>query len=130
MIVGVPKEIKADEYRVALLPSGAEDLVQAGHTVLVQAGAGLGRGSPDEQYAGTGAEIVRAPAEIFERAGMIIKVKEPLPPEWPMLRSGQVVFTYFHFAASEELTKSVLATGATAVAYETLRGRTGDLPLL
>lgn len=130
MIVGVPKEIKQDEYRVALIPSGVEELTQAGHHVLVQKGAGLGSGISDEQYLKNGAELVDSAAEIFGRADLVIKVKEPLPPEWPLLRPGQILFTYFHFAASEELTKAVLKTGITAVAYETLQGRTGDLPLL
>ena len=130
MIVGVPREIKQDEYRVALIPSGAEELTKAGHHVLIQKGAGLGSGITDDQYIETGAEIVETANEIFARADMIIKVKEPLPAEWPLLRQGQILFTYLHFAASEELTKRVLATGVTAVAYETLKGRAGDLPLL
>ena len=130
MIVGVPREIKQDEYRVALIPVGAEELTHAGHQVLVERGAGLGSGIPDELYVENGAEIVDGAAEIFRRADLIIKVKEPQPSEWPLLRPGQVVFTYFHFAADEALTNGVLATGATAVAYETLRGRNGGLPCL
>ena len=130
MIVGVPREIKQDEYRVALIPVGAEELTHAGHQVLVERGAGLGSGIPDELYFENGAEIVDGAAEIFRRADLIIKVKEPQPSEWPLLRPGQVVFTYFHFAADEALTNGVLATGATAVAYETLRGRNGGLPCL
>ncbi len=130
MIVGVPREVKADEYRVAMLPVGVEELTALGHRVLVEAGAGLGSGITDEQYAENGAEIVAGPAAIFAAADLVVKVKEPLPSEWPLLRPGQIVFTYFHFAASEELTRAVLATGCTAVAYETLVGRAGDLPLL
>jgi len=130
MIVGVPREIKQDEYRVALLPVGAEELTAAGHTVLVERGAGTGSGISDELYAENGAEIVDGAAEIFRRAELIIKVKEPQPSEWPLLRPGQIVFTYFHFAADEALTRGVLQTGVTAVAYETLRGRKGDLPCL
>ena len=130
MIVGVPKEVKRDEYRVALLPVGVEELMRAGHTVLVEKGAGLGSGIPDEVYAAEGARMVDRPEEIFGTAELVIKVKEPLPDEWPLLRPGQVVFTYFHFAADRQLTEAVLASGATAVAYETLRDDQGRLPLL
>src|SRR5215831_17764725 len=97
--IGVPKEIKTDEYRVAMIPVGVEELTRAGHKVLVQAGAGQGSGISDEQYSANGAEIINSAAEIWNRADLIVKVKEPLPPEWPMLRAGQIVFTYFHFAA-------------------------------
>ena len=130
MIVGVPKECKSDEYRVALLPVGVEELARAGHTVLVQAGAGLGSGITDDQYQQCGAKIVNSAKDVFDQAGFIVKVKEPQPDEIPLLRLGQIVFTFFHFAASEELTKGMLQSGATAVAYETLRGRKGDLPCL
>jgi alanine dehydrogenase len=130
MIVGVPKEIKQDEYRVALLPVGAEELTRAGHEVLVERGAGLGSGIIDELYRANGAEIVETAAEIYRRAELVIKVKEPQASEYPLLRSGQILFTYFHFAADETLTKSVLGTGVTAVAYETLRGKHADLPCL
>jgi alanine dehydrogenase len=130
VIVGVPKEIKRDEYRVALLPVGAEELVRAGHRVLVEQGAGLGSGLPDQEYARAGAELVGSAAEVFAAADMIVKVKEPLETEWPLLRAGQTVFTYFHFAADRRLTEAVLASGATAVAYETLRDEQGRLPLL
>ncbi len=130
MIVGVPKEIKRDEYRVALLPVGAEELVRAGHRVLVEQGAGLGSGLTDQQYARAGAELVASASEVFGTADMVIKVKEPLECEWPLLRPGQIVFTYFHFAADRKLTEAVLASGATAVAYETLRDERGHLPLL
>ncbi len=130
MIVGVPCEIKQDEYRVALLPVGAEELTRAGHRVLVERGAGLGSGIPDELYAENGAEIVDGPEQIASEAELIIKVKEPLPTEWSRLRRGQVMFTYFHFAADEEVTRHVLDSGVTAVAYETLRGPKGDLPCL
>lgn len=129
-IVGVPREVKQDEYRVAMLPVGVEELTRRGHRVVVQTGAGAGSGIPDNAYAEQGAEIVPDAAAVFGQADVIVKVKEPQPAEWPLLKPGQVVFTYFHFAASEELTRGVLATGATAVAYETLRGRKGDLPLL
>src|SRR5881409_2124713 len=103
MIVGVPKEIKTDEYRVAMIPVGVEELTRAGHKVLIQAGAGQGSGISDEQYAANGAEIIASAAEIWSRADLIVKVKEPMSAEWPMLRAGQLVFTYFHFAADRGL---------------------------
>src|SRR5579875_3813866 len=121
MIVGVPKEIKADEYRVALLPVGAEELTTAGHAVLVETGAGLGSGIGDALYEAAGATIVPEAAEIWRRADLIVKVKEPQPAEWPLIRPGQALFTYFHFAADEALTRAMLESGATAVAYETIR---------
>ncbi|MEX2121785.1 MAG: alanine dehydrogenase [Pirellulales bacterium] len=130
MIVGVPREIKRDEYRVALLPVGVEELTRAGHQVLVEAGAGLGSGIPDDRYLENGAELLHDPGELYTRADLVIKVKEPLPSEWPLLRPGQVIFTYFHFAADRELTQAVLESGVTAVAYETLRDERGQLPLL
>jgi len=130
MIVGVPRETKRDEYRVALLPVGAEELVRAGHRVLVEHGAGAGSGLPDDAYAAAGATLVDGPAEIFGGADLVVKVKEPQPQELPLLRRGQAVFTYFHFAADRRLTEGFMATGATAVAYETLRDERGRLPLL
>ncbi|RPI73918.1 MAG: alanine dehydrogenase, partial [Planctomycetaceae bacterium] len=130
MIVGVPREIKSDEYRVAMIPVGVEELTRAGHTVLVQKSAGVGSGISDDDYRSNGAQIVESAAEVFGRADLIVKVKEPQPAEFALLRPGQVLFTYLHFAASESLTRAVLETGVTAVAYETLRGRNGDLPLL
>jgi alanine dehydrogenase len=130
MLVGVPKEIKRDEYRVGMLPVGVEELVRASHRVVVEASAGLGSGLPDSLYADAGAEIVSTAAEVYARADLVVKVKEPLETEWPMLRQGQTVFTYFHFAADRRLTENVLATGITAVAYETLRDEHGRLPLL
>lgn len=130
MIVGVPKEIKRDEYRVAMLPVGVEELTRAGHQVLVEAGAGLGSGLPDHDYLMAGAELVASAADIFQRADMIVKVKEPQPVEWKMLRNGQVLFTYFHFAASRELTEAMIKSGVTCVAYETLEDKNGRLPLL
>ncbi|MFO0978420.1 MAG: alanine dehydrogenase [Planctomycetaceae bacterium] len=130
MIVGLPKEIKSDEYRVAMLPSGVEELTRAGHKVLVERGAGAGSGIPDEDYIRCGATIVATHEEVFAGAELIVKVKEPMRSEWPLLRPGQVVFTYFHFAADEELTKNVLESKISAVAYETLQGRNKDLPLL
>ncbi|MFV1967571.1 MAG: alanine dehydrogenase [Pirellulaceae bacterium] len=130
MIIGVPKEIKRDEYRVALLPVGAEELLNAGHTVLLESGAGQGSGLADGEYAKQGVERVESAAEVFARADLILKVKEPQPEEWPMIRKDHVLFTYFHLAASRELTEALLGTGATCVAYETLRDERGRLPLL
>ncbi|MEX0865974.1 MAG: alanine dehydrogenase [Pirellulales bacterium] len=130
MKIGVPKEIKRDEYRVALLPVGAEELSRGGHQVLVQSGAGLGSGLFDDDYTASGATVVDSAEEIFAAADMIVKVKEPQPQEWRLMRPGQVMFTYFHFAAEEPLLDGVLASGATALAYETLRDERGRLPLL
>jgi alanine dehydrogenase len=130
MIVGVPREIKTDEYRVALIPVGVEELTRAGHRVLVQSGAGQGSGIADERYAEHGAEIVPDTTAVWARADLVVKVKEPMPAEWPLMRPGQLVFTYFHFAADEALTRAVMQSGATAVAYETIRDARGGLPLL
>ena len=130
MIIGVPKEIKRDEFRVGLLPVGVEELSRAGHTVLVEAGAGVGSGLPDEAYVKHGAQLAASPDEIYGRADMIVKVKEPQPSECSLLRRGQIVFTYFHLAASRELTELLLKSGCIAVAYETLSDDRGRLPLL
>jgi alanine dehydrogenase len=130
MIVGVPRETKRDEYRVGLLPVGAEELTRAGHQVLVETGAGLGSGLTDPDYQRHGAEMVASPADLYARADMVLKVKEPQPAERPLLRPGQIVFCYFHLAAERQLTEDLLASGATAVAYETLRDAHGRLPLL
>jgi alanine dehydrogenase len=130
MIVGIPREIKADEYRVALLPVGAELLTRDGHTVLVEHGAGLGSGFDDADYAAAGATIIDGPQDVFSRADLLVKVKEPQPAEIARLCAGQAVFCYFHFAASRELTQACLASGITAVAYETLQDADGRLPLL
>lgn len=130
MIVGIPKELKAHEYRVGMLPVGVEELVRAGHRVLVEAGAGLGSGILDQHYAEVGAEVTPDVARIWGEASLIVKVKEPQESEWPRLRRGQIVFTFFHFAADEALTEAVLTSGATALAYETLQDQAGRLPLL
>src|SRR5262245_64248909 len=130
MIVGVPKEVKADEYRVAMVPAGVEELTRAGHKVLIQTGAGAGSGVSDEQYAANGAEIVASEAEVWKRAELIVKVNEPMKDEWPHMRSGQTVFTYFHFAADEPLTRAVIKSGITAIAHETIKDARGTLPLL
>ncbi len=129
-VVGVPREIKTDEYRVAMIPVGVEELTRAGHTVLIQAGAGQGSGISDEHYAANGAEIVPDAASVWGRADLVVKVKEPLPQEWPLLRPGQILFTYFHFAADLTLTRAVMESGITAIAYETIRDARGGLPLL
>ena len=130
MIVGVPREIKRDEYRVGLLPVGVEELVRLGHQVLVEAGAGLGSGLADHEYLRQGAELVSSSDEVYGQSEMVIKVKEPLPEEWPLIRAEQIVFTYFHFAADRQLTEEMVEAGVTAVAYETLADDRGRLPLL
>lgn len=130
MIVGVPREIKADEYRVALLPVGAHLLGEDGHTVYVEAGAGLGSGFDDDAYRAAGAVVVASAREIFARAELIVKVKEPQPEEIEQLSQGQIVFCYFHFASSRRLTEGCLHRGIAAVAYETLMDAWGRLPLL
>ncbi len=130
MIVGIPKEVKSDEYRVAMLPVGVEELTRHGHQVVMERGAGLGSGLADHAYLEAGAQMVSGPDDVFSQADMIVKVKEPQPGEWEKIRPGQVVFTYFHFAADRTLTEAMLATGATSVAYETLAEDNGQLPLL
>jgi len=130
MRIGVLKEIKTAEHRVALVPGGAEALVTAGHSVLVERGAGEGSGFADSAYESVGARVIGEAATIWAETEMILKVKEPIEAEWPRMREGQLIFTYFHFAASEPLTQAVLESGAVAVAYETVQLPTGELPLL
>ena len=130
MIIGVPKEIKIAENRIALVPAGAETLGAAGHTVLVEQGAGEGSGFADDLYGAVGATIVPDVNDVWAQADMIIKVKEPIEPEWPRMRQGQVVFTYYHFAASEELTRACMDSGIIGIAYETVQLDSGELPLL
>ena len=130
MLIGVPKEIKNNEYRVALTPAGAEALIQAGHTVMIQSRAGQESGFTDDFYEGAGAQVVDTAEEVWGQAEMIMKVKEPIEPEWPLIRKDQVLFTYFHFAASQPLTEALLESGAVAVAYETVELPSGELPLL
>jgi alanine dehydrogenase len=130
MIVGVPSEVKTDEFRVGMRPVGAEMLVRDGHQVLVQAGAGLGSGFDDELYRKAGATIVPDAASVWSKADMIVKVKEPQPAEIPQMRDGQIVFTYFHFAAEKSLTVGCLERKSICVAYETLTDDRGTLPLL
>ena len=130
MIVAVAKEIKEHEYRVALLPFGVYELTKSGHSVLVEKDAGIGSGITNDEYVAAGAKIVESPLEIFEKADMVLKVKEPLPPEYPLLRKGQILFTYLHLAADETLTALVRDSGCRSVAYETLVDAQGRLPLL
>ncbi len=129
MIIGVPKEIKVQEFRVSLLPAAAYQLIKRGHTVIVETNAGAGIGFHDSDYQTAGAEIVATHEEVFARADMIVKVKEPLASEIPLLRPGQILFTYLHLAASRPLTEALLATGATCIAYETVEVNR-RLPLL
>src|SRR5246127_3332549 len=129
MIIGVPKEIKEQEQRVALLPSGTNQLTRHGHSVLVETEAGLGSGYPDEDYVKAGAEIVDQAKEVFARGDMVVKVKEPLEAEFSLLRRGQILFTYLHLAASKSLTEALLKSGVIGVAYETIQVN-GRLPLL
>jgi alanine dehydrogenase len=130
MHIGVPKEIKTNENRIALVPAGAEALVAAGHTVSVERGAGEGSGFADELYTAVGARIAPDAGAVWSSADLILKVKEPIAAEWPCIRKGQTLFTYFHFAADEQLTKSLLATRATCIAYETVELPNRELPLL
>ncbi|MCC5934848.1 MAG: alanine dehydrogenase [Balneolales bacterium] len=130
MLIGVPKEIKTHENRVALLPSGVTELLKHGHEVIVEKDAGLGSGFPDELYVQAGATILESAEDIWAKAEMIMKVKEPIEVEYPRMRDGQIIFTYFHFAASQELTEAVKLSGAVAIAYETVEKLDGSLPLL
>ncbi|RKY89382.1 alanine dehydrogenase [candidate division KSB1 bacterium] len=130
MNIGVPKEIKNEEYRVALLPAGAEALTSNGHKVYIEKNAGMGAGYSDEDYKNSGAIILDTPEEVFKKADMILKVKEPLPQEFPYIREGLVLFTYFHFAADRNLTEFMMNSGAISIAYETVEKSDGTLPLL
>ena len=130
MIIGIPKEIKNNENRVGMTPSGVKELVRHGHTVYVQHTAGEGSGFSDEAYVKAGATILPGIADVYGAAEMIIKVKEPIEPEYALVRPGQVLFTYFHFACDRALTDAMLASGATCIAYETVTDRSGHLPLL
>jgi alanine dehydrogenase len=130
MKIGVPKEIKTNENRIALVPAGAETFVGAGHSVLVEAGAGIGSGFSDEDFTAVGATIAPDADTVWRESEMIMKVKEPIKVEWPRMRKGQLVFTYFHFAADEELTRAHLESGAICVAYETVELPSRELPLL
>lgn len=130
MIIGVPKEIKTHESRVSLQPGGVLQFKRKGHEVLVEAGAGLGSGFTDEMYEKNGAVLVDSADEVWQKSDMIMKVKEPIAVEYPRMREGQIIFTYFHFAASRELTEAVQASKCIAIAYETVEKGDGSLPLL
>ncbi len=131
MIVGVLKEIKTQENRVCMTPAGVEIMKQHGHDVLVEKSAGVGSGFADAEYASAGATILATPAEVFAQSDMVMHVKEPQPSEYAMVKPGQIVFTYFHFAADEKLTREFMKTGAVSIAYETVTGPNGvGLPLL
>jgi len=130
MLVGVPREIKAQEYRVGLTPSAVREYVAAGHRVMVQCGAGAGIGASDQIYERAGAMIASTAEEVFRHSGMIVKVKEPQASEWRQLREGQILFAYLHLAADREQTEGLLGSGCTAVAYETVTDERGGLPLL
>ncbi len=130
MIVGIPKETKPDEYRIAIIPAGVETLTRGGHSVLIETNAGAGSGITNEEFIAAGAQIVPSAAEVWQRAQMIVKVKEPLPAEWPLMHNGQIVLTYFHFAADRPLIEACMKSGITAVAYETITDRLGRLPCL
>ncbi len=130
MLIGVPKEIKVHENRVALLPTGVVDLKRNGHSVIIEKNAGLASGYPDEEYVEAGAEVIDSAEEVWAKAEMIMKVKEPVAKEYPLMRKGQIIFTYFHFAASEELTRAVIESECIAIAYETVERIDGSLPLL
>jgi len=129
MIIGVPKEIKEQEYRVAMLPSGVYQLVKGGHQVVVERGAGVGSGYPDAGYEQAGAKLIDSHAAVFSQADLIVKVKEPLPDEYSLLRRGQLLFTYLHLAANKSLTEALMKSGATCIAYETIEVNR-RLPLL
>ena len=130
MIVGIPKEIKNNEYRVSLTPAGAMELVRRGHTVYIQSGAGVDSGFADKEYQAVGAKLLPSIEEVYATAEMIIKVKEPIAPEYGLVRPGQLLFTYFHFASSEALTRAMIASGAVCCAYETVERSDRSLPLL
>src|SRR6185436_7788112 len=130
MIVGVPREIKSGEARVGLTPGAVGEYVGHGHQVIVESKAGAGIGADDAAYVAAGASIAKDAAEVFRKADMVVKVKEPQPQEWAQLRPGQILFTYLHLAADPEQARGLMASGATAVAYETVTDSSGHLPLL
>lgn len=130
MIIGVPKEIKTHENRVAILPGGVLKMKRDGHEVLIEKGAGVGSGFPDDKYEEAGATVVEDVDELWDRAEMIMKVKEPIEEEYPRMKEGQIIFTYFHFAASRKLTEAVVDSNCIAIAYETVEKSDGSLPLL
>lgn len=130
MIVGVPKEIKNHEYRVGITPAGAGEFVKSGHKLLVEKGAGLGSGFADDEYSSAGATMIDSHKDVYAESGMIYKIKEPLSEEYPFLRENQIVFTYFHFASDEKLTRACIGRKIIAIAYETIELDDGSLPLL
>lgn len=130
MRIGIPKEIKNNENRVGMTPAGVAELVKHGHEVMVQHTAGEGSGFPDSDYIGAGASILPAIEDVYASADMIVKVKEPIEPEYPLIRAGQVLFTYFHLASDRPLTDAMLDSGAVCIAYETVTAPDGSLPLL
>ena len=130
MKVGIPKEIKNNENRVGMTPAGVAELVKNGHEVFVQHTAGEGSGFPDEHYTAVGATILPGIEDVYATADMIVKVKEPIEPEYKLIRKGQLLFTYFHFASDEALTKAMLESGAVCLAYETVQTPDRRLPLL
>jgi len=130
VIVGIPKEVKDNEYRVAATPEGVRELVDAGHTVLIEEGAGLGSGLPEDRYKRAGAQFVSSAEDVWRGSNMILKVKEPQPPEYGLMQEGQILFTYLHLAANRELTEELIRRGVEAVAYETVQLDDGRLPLL
>jgi len=130
MLIGVPKEIKTKEFRVGLTPSGVAELTQSGHKVLIETGAGIGSGLPDEEYVSAGATIVANKEELWSQAEMVVKVKEPIEPEYALMREGQLLFTYLHLAAALPLGKELIERKVNSVAYETIETPDGRLPLL
>jgi alanine dehydrogenase len=130
MIIGIPKEIKNNENRVGMTPAGVREMAKKGHTMYVQHTAGVGSGFTDEEYVAAGATILATIEEVYSTAEMIVKVKEPIEPEYKLIKKGQLLFTYFHFASDEELTHAMIASGAICLAYETVKKADGSLPLL
>ncbi|HTU05021.1 MAG TPA: alanine dehydrogenase, partial [Trebonia sp.] len=130
MRIGVPREVKNHEYRVAITPAGVHELTREGHAVYVEAGAGDGSSLPDEEFVAAGAKVLKTPDDVWGTADLVLKVKEPVPEEYHRMRRGQVLFTYLHLAASRECTDALLSAGVTAIAYETVQLPDGSLPLL
>ena len=130
MIIGVPKEIKNNENRVGMTPSGVAEIVKRGHTVYIQHTAGINSGFPDAAYTAVGAQILPTMEEVYAIAEMIVKVKEPIAPEYKLIRKGQLLFTYFHFASDKELTLAMIENGSVCLAYETVEKEDHSLPLL
>jgi alanine dehydrogenase len=130
MIIGIPKEIKNNEFRVGMTPSGVNSFIRNGHTVYLQKGAGLGSGFSDNLYSKVGAQIFDSIEEVYAKSEMIIKIKEPLKEEYGLIKKGQIIYTFFHFASSKELTEAMIASGAICIAYETVQNQDRTLPLL